>query len=82
MYFIQNTRIEQNNITITEKNTSSTQSPIKIKIHFLDILSEEQNLVQVVWQEIGPLLIHNLTGNRKESFAVGAGWRRSKIFSR
>ena len=41
MYFIQNTRIEQNNITITEKNTSSTQSPIKIKIHFLDILSEE-----------------------------------------
>ena len=44
---------------------STDPSPVKVEVRGLDVLTQEQYLVQPLWEKICPLLIHSLTNGEK-----------------
>ena len=49
---------------------STDPSPVKVEVRGLDVLTQEQYLVQPLWEKICPLLIHSLTSNGEKPLTV------------
>ena len=56
-------------------------SPVKVEVRGLNVLTQEQYLVQPLWEKISPLLIHSLTSNGEQPLTVGRCRRGSCVLA-
>ena len=52
--------------------------PVKIKVQDQNVLPEEQQFLQVLWQQPSPFVCSNQSSNRKKSLNICTGWWWSK----